>query len=32
MEAPSPRYILTRAVFLIAALFVVLNGISFVKK
>ncbi|MEY3895122.1 MAG: hypothetical protein RLZZ214_641 [Verrucomicrobiota bacterium] len=32
MESPSPRYILTRAVFLIAAIFVVLSGISFVKK
>lgn len=32
MESPSPRYILTRAVFLIAAIFVVLAGISFVKK
>lgn len=32
MEAPSPRYILTRAAFLIAAAVVVLFGISFVKK
>lgn len=32
MESPSPRYILTRAVFLIAAVFVVLSGISFIKK
>lgn len=28
----NPRYILTRAVFLIAALFAVLYGISFIKK
>lgn len=32
MEAPSPRYILTRAVFLIVSLIVVLYGIRFVKK
>jgi hypothetical protein len=32
MESPSPRYIITRVVFLIAAIFVVLTGISFVKK
>ena len=32
MESPSPRYILTRAAFLITAIFVVLSGISFVKK
>jgi len=32
MEAPSPRYILSRAVFLIAALIVVLYGISFFKR
>ncbi len=32
MEAPSPRYILTRAFFLIAALVVVLYGVSFIKR
>jgi hypothetical protein len=32
MESFSPRYIITRAIFLIAALFVVLTGISFFKK
>ncbi|MEO5715058.1 MAG: hypothetical protein ABIT37_16385 [Luteolibacter sp.] len=32
MEAPSPRYILTRAVFLIAAVVVVLYGVSFIKR
>lgn len=32
MEAPSPRYILSRAAFLVAALVVVLYGYSFVKK
>lgn len=32
MESPSPRYILTRVIFLIAAVFVVLTGISFIKK
>lgn len=32
METPSPRYILSRAIFLIVALIVVLYGISFVKK
>ncbi len=32
MEAPSPRYILTRALFLITAVVVILFGISFVKK
>lgn len=32
MESPSPRYILTRAIFLITAIFVVLTGIKFVKK
>jgi len=32
MESPSPRYILTRAVFLITAIFVVLTGINFFKK
>jgi hypothetical protein len=32
MEAPSPRYILTRAVFLIAAIFAALFAVSFVKK
>lgn len=32
MEAPSPRYILTRATFLIAAAFVILYGISLTKK
>ena len=32
MEAPSPRYIITRAAFLIAAGFVLLYGISFTKK
>ncbi len=32
MEAPSPRYILTRAVFLILAVIVALYGVRFVKK
>ena len=32
MEALSPRYILTRATFLIAAAFVILYGISLTKK
>lgn len=32
MEAPSARYIITRAIFLIAALFVILQGLNFVKK
>ncbi len=32
MDTPSPRYILTRAVFLILAVIVVLYGIRFVKK
>ena len=32
MEAPSPRYILTRAIFLITAAFVILYGISLTKK
>lgn len=32
MEAPSPRYIITRALFLIGTVFVVLYGISFSKK
>ena len=32
MEAPSPRYILTRAIFLIALLIAVLSGVSFFKK
>ena len=32
MESPSPRYIITRAIFLIVALFVVLSGLSFFKK
>lgn len=32
MEAPSPRYIITRALFLILAVVVVLYGIRFVKK
>jgi hypothetical protein len=32
MEAPSPRYILTRALFFIALLVVVLYGFSFFKK
>jgi hypothetical protein len=32
MEAPSPRYILTRAAFLITAGFVILYGMSFTKK
>lgn len=32
MEAPSPRYILTRAAFLIAAIIVVLYGMRFIKK
>ena len=32
METPSPRYIITRAAFLIAAAFVILYGISFTKK
>ena len=32
MEAPSPRYILTRAAFLIAAIVAILYGMKFVKK
>lgn len=32
MEAPSPRYILTRAIFLIALLFACLFAYSFIKK
>jgi hypothetical protein len=32
MELPSPRYILTRTIFLIAALFAILSGFNFVKK
>jgi hypothetical protein len=32
MDAPSARYIITRAIFLLAALFVILQGISFFKK
>ncbi len=32
MEAPSPRYILTRAAFIIALLVAVLYGFGFVKK
>lgn len=32
MEAPSPRYILSRAVFLIVTVVVVLAGVSFYKK
>ncbi len=32
MEAPTPRYIITRAIFLICALIAVLYGMSFVKK
>lgn len=32
METPSPRYILTRAAFLIATAFVILYGISFTRK
>lgn len=32
MEAPSPRYIITRATFLIALLVAVLFSVSFVKK
>jgi len=32
METPSPRYILTRAAFLIVMLVAVLNGYSFFKK
>jgi hypothetical protein len=32
MEAPSPRYIITRAAFLIALLFAVLYGYGFIKK
>jgi len=32
MEAPSPRYILTRAAWLIALVVVLLYGISFVKR
>jgi hypothetical protein len=32
MEAPSPRYILTRAIFLIAALIAVLYAVSYFKK
>jgi hypothetical protein len=32
MESPSPRYILTRAIFLITAIFVILSGFNFFKK
>ncbi len=32
MEAPSTRYIVTRAIFLLVALFVILQGLNFVKK
>jgi hypothetical protein len=32
MEAPSPRYIITRAAFLIILLIAVLTGYSFIKK
>ncbi len=32
MESPGPRYILTRAAFLLAALIVVLYSISFIKR
>jgi hypothetical protein len=32
MEAPSPRYILTRAIFIIAVLVALLYGMRFVKK
>lgn len=32
MEAPSPRYILTRSAFLLALLIAILFGIGFVKK
>ncbi|HEX7262374.1 MAG TPA: hypothetical protein VF258_11215, partial [Luteolibacter sp.] len=32
MDAPSSRYIITRAIFLLAALFVILQGLNFVKK
>lgn len=32
MESLSPRYILTRAIFLIAALFAILSGFNFIKK
>lgn len=32
MELPSPRYILTRTILLIAALFAILSGYNFVKK
>lgn len=32
MEAPSPRYILTRAAFVIVALVAILYGLRFVKK
>ncbi len=32
MEAPSPRYIISRAAFLVALLVVVLYGYSFIKK
>jgi hypothetical protein len=32
MEAPSPRYILTRAAFLIAAIVALLYGMKFVRK
>lgn len=32
MQAPSPRYILTRALFLIAALVAILFTLSFIKK
>ncbi len=32
MDTPSPRYIITRALFLMAALVTILYGISFIKK
>src|SRR6478609_7521319 len=32
MEAPSARYIISRAIFLIAAVIAILSGVSFMKK
>ncbi len=32
MDTPSPRYIITRSLFLVAALVTILYGISFIKK
>ena len=32
MDTPSPRYIITRALFLVAALVAILYGVSFIKK